>query len=91
VVTNGDGEERLGATVEGARRARRRDRGDCLLAGDAGLVDRVDVALDDAAATVVSVGAGGGGIAGLCRRRAIADGRRGLAGARLAGEVEPSR
>jgi hypothetical protein len=87
VVTNGDGDERLGATVEGARRARRRDRGDCLLAGDTDVVDR----FDDAAATVVSVGAGGGGIAGLCRRRAIADGRRGLAGARLAGEGEPSR
>jgi hypothetical protein len=95
LVTNGDGDERLGATVEGANRARQPDRRGCLLARDADLVNRVDVALQDATATVVSVGARGHGIAGLCRRRPIADGPRSLArderAAHLAAEVEPPR
>ena len=95
IVTKGDGDERLGATVEGADRARQRDRRDCLLARDADLVNGRDVALQDATATVVSVGARGRGIAGLCRRRPIPDGPRSLArderAAHLAAEVEPPR
>jgi hypothetical protein len=94
-VTNGDGDERLGATVDGADRARRPDRRDRFVARDADPVNRFDVALQDATATVVSVGARGHGIAGLCRRRPIADGPRSLArderAAHLAAEVEPPR
>jgi hypothetical protein len=94
IVTNGDGDDRLGAT-EGADRARRRERRDRFLARDADPVNRFDVARQDATATVVSVGARGHGIAGLCRRRPIADGPRSLArddrAAHLATEAEPPR
>ena len=95
IVTNGDRDERLGAAVEGAHRVRRPDRRDCLPARDADLVNGFDVALHDATATVVSVGARGHGIAALCRRRAIADGPWSLArderAAQLAVGVEPPR
>jgi hypothetical protein len=94
-VTNGDGDERLGATVEGAHRAGQPDRRGCLPARDADLVNGVDVALQDATPTVVSVGARGHGIARPCRRRPIADGPRSLArdgrAAQLATEGEPPR
>jgi hypothetical protein len=92
-VTNDAGDERLGATVEGAHRARQPDRRDCLPARNADLVNRYDVALQDAKATVVSVDARG--IAGLGRRRPIADGLRIRArdgrAADLAAEGEPLR
>jgi hypothetical protein len=92
-VTNDAGDERRGTTVEGAHRARQPDRRDCLPARNAYLVNRFDVALQDAKATVVSVDARG--IAGLGRRRPNADCLRIRARdervAHLAAEVEPLR
>ena len=95
MVTNDYGDERLGATVEGAHRAPQLDGRDRLLASNADLINRFDIALQGAKATVVSFGARGLGIARLRRRRGIADSPRILArdaqAAHLAAEAKPPR
>jgi hypothetical protein len=81
--------------LPGPQGARQPERRDSLLASDADLANRFAVALQDAKATLVSLGSPGHGITAPHRRRRTADGPRILArderAAHLAAEAEPPR